>query len=62
MRNIPDMVRASCSSNDDRPYLPGFRPTTDLERVGDEARKVALYARSIYANGRRVLRSQFFFC
>jgi phosphate transport system protein len=29
--------------------------TTDLERVGDEAKKIALYARSISASGRSVL-------
>jgi phosphate transport system protein len=29
--------------------------TTDLERVGDEAKKIALYARSIAASGRPVL-------
>jgi phosphate transport system protein len=29
--------------------------TTDLERVGDEAKKIALYARSISASGRPVL-------
>jgi phosphate transport system protein len=29
--------------------------TTDLERVGDEAKKIALYARSIFSAGRAVL-------
>jgi phosphate transport system protein len=29
--------------------------TTDLERVGDESKKIALYARSIFAAGRSVL-------
>jgi phosphate transport system protein len=29
--------------------------TTDLERVGDESKKIALYARSIFAVGRSVL-------
>jgi phosphate transport system protein len=29
--------------------------TTDLERVGDESKKIALYARSIFAAGRTVL-------
>ena len=29
--------------------------TTDLERVGDESKKIALYARSIFAAGRAVL-------
>ena len=29
--------------------------TTDLERVGDEAKKIALYARNIYSLGRSVL-------
>jgi phosphate transport system protein len=29
--------------------------TTDLERVGDESKKIALYARSIFATGRTVL-------
>jgi phosphate uptake regulator len=29
--------------------------TTDLERVGDEAKKIALYARSIFSAGRSLL-------
>jgi phosphate transport system protein len=50
------IARRQPAARDLRLLVALLGATTDLERVGDEAKKVALYVRSITAAGRPVLR------
>lgn len=50
------IVRRQPAARDLRLLVALLGSTTDLERVGDEAKKIALYARSIANDGRPVLR------
>ena len=49
------IARRHPAARDLRLVMSLLGATTDLERVGDEAKKIALYARSIFAAGRQVL-------
>jgi len=49
------IARRHPAARDLRLVMSLLGATTDLERVGDEAKKIALYARSIFAAGRHVL-------
>jgi phosphate transport system protein len=49
------IARRQPTATDLRELLALVKTTTDLERVGDEAKKIALQARKIFAAGGRVL-------
>ena len=49
------IARRQPAARDLRLLMALLGATTDLERVGDESKKIALYARSIFAVGRTVL-------
>jgi phosphate transport system protein len=49
------IARRQPAARDLRLLMALLGATTDLERVGDESKKIALYARSIFAAGRTVL-------
>src|SRR5688572_19101039 len=49
------IARRHPAARDLRLVMSLLGATTDLERMGDEAKKIALYARSIFAAGRPVL-------
>jgi len=49
------IARRHPAARDLRLVMSLLGATTDLERVGDEAKKIALYARSIFGAGRQVL-------
>jgi phosphate transport system protein len=49
------IARRHPAARDLRLIMSLLGATTDLERVGDEAKKIALYARSIFSTGRPVL-------
>jgi len=49
------IARRHPAARDLRLVMSLLGATTDLERVGDEAKKIALYARSIFSSGRSVL-------
>jgi phosphate transport system protein len=49
------IARRHPAARDLRLVMALLGATTDLERIGDEAKKVALYARSIHAAGRALL-------
>jgi phosphate transport system protein len=49
------IARRHPAARDLRLVMSLLGATTDLERVGDEAKKIALYARSIFSSGRQVL-------
>ncbi|HEV3007795.1 MAG TPA: phosphate signaling complex protein PhoU [Burkholderiales bacterium] len=49
------IARRHPAARDLRLVMSLLGATTDLERVGDEAKKIALYARSIFSTGRPVL-------
>ena len=49
------IARRHPAARDLRLVMSLLGSTTDLERVGDEAKKIALYARSIFSAGRAVL-------
>jgi phosphate transport system protein len=49
------IARRHPAARDLRLVMSLLGATTDLERVGDEAKKIALYARSIFSAGRPVL-------
>jgi phosphate transport system protein len=49
------IARRQPAARDLRLLMALLGATTDLERAGDESKKIALYARSIYANGRTLL-------
>jgi phosphate transport system protein len=49
------IARRAPAARDLRLVMALLGVTTDLERVGDEAKKIALFARSIFAAGRGVL-------
>jgi phosphate transport system protein len=49
------IARRQPAARDLRLLMAVLGATTDLERAGDESKKIALYARSIYANGRTLL-------
>ena len=49
------IARRQPAARDLRLLMALLGATTDLERVGDESKKIALYARSIFAAGRSVL-------
>jgi phosphate transport system protein len=49
------IARRQPAARDRRLLMALLGATTDLERVGDESKKIALYARSIFAAGRAVL-------
>ena len=49
------IARRQPAARDLRLLMALLGATTDLERVGDESKKIALYARSIFAAGRAVL-------
>ena len=49
------IARRHPAARDLRLVMALLGATTDLERIGDEAKKMALYARSIHASGRALL-------
>ena len=49
------IARRQPAARDLRLLMAVLGATTDLERAGDESKKIALYARSIHANGRTLL-------
>ena len=49
------IARRQPAARDLRLLMALLGATTDLERVGDESKKIALYARSIFPNGRSLL-------
>jgi phosphate transport system protein len=49
------IARRQPAARDLRLLMALLGATTDLERVGDESKKIALYARSIFSEGRTVL-------
>jgi phosphate transport system protein len=49
------IARRHPAARDLRLIMSLLGATTDLERVGDESKKIALYARSIFSTGRPVL-------
>lgn len=49
------IARRHPAARDLRLVMSLLGATTDLERVGDEAKKIALYARSIFSAGRQVM-------
>jgi len=49
------IARRHPAARDLRLVMALLGATTDLERVGDEAKKIALYSRSIFSTGRPVL-------
>ena len=49
------IARRHPAARDLRLVMALLGATTDLERVGDEAKKIALYARSIHSGGRALL-------
>jgi phosphate transport system protein len=49
------IARRQPAARDLRLLMALLGATTDLERAGDESKKIALYARSIFANGRPLL-------
>jgi phosphate transport system protein len=49
------IARRQPAARDLRLLMALHGATTDLERVGDESKKIALYARSVFAAGRTVL-------
>src|SRR5687767_219004 len=49
------VARRQPAARDLRLVMALLGATTDLERMGDEAKKIALYTRSIYASGRLLL-------
>jgi phosphate transport system protein len=49
------IARRQPAANDLRLLMALLNATTDLERIGDEAKKIALQARHIYSGGRPVL-------
>jgi phosphate transport system protein len=49
------IARRHPAARDLRLVMALLGATTDLERIGDEAKKIALYARSIHAAGRALL-------
>lgn len=49
------VARRQPAARDLRLVMALLSVTTDLERVGDEAKKIAIYARSIYGAGRLLL-------
>ena len=49
------IARRHPAARDLRLVMALLGATTDLERVGDEAKKIALYARSVHASGRTLV-------
>ena len=49
------IARRQPAARDLRLLMALLSATTDLERAGDESKKIALYARSIFASGRTLL-------